>query len=233
MALATANVSYVRQNLILDPDKAAELPIAIAGAGTVGSYAAYCLAKAGFKTLTIADMDEVEPHNLPSQAFMLDQLGENKAEALGKVLLHLTDEPKLTIMPQELMGGEHFDAKVMISAVDNMEVRKSLFTDACLNKKMELFMDFRMGGNYMKCWAFNPHDERRAKQYAATLHSSSESVAAECGGRTFAPMGPLVGSFATQIVTKYLREDDYPPFHMDWDFDNFIINRIGAKPLED
>ena len=232
MSLATENVSYIRQNRILDPADAANTHITIAGLGTVGSNAAMQLAKAGFKKFHLVDMDDIEPHNLPSQDFGISDIGDNKAEASAIRMHGITDELRVTTQNWEIMGGEIFPPGVLISAVDSMEIRKALFECAIMDPLIELFIDFRMGGNYMRAWSFNPQDERRAEQYKQTLHSSAESAEAMCGGRNFAPVGALCGAFATQMVTKHLRTGDHPPFHIDFDFDNFVLTTVGAKPLE-
>lgn len=233
MALATENVSYIRQNAILNPERAANLHITIAGCGTVGSNAAVQLARAGFKKFHLIDMDAVEHHNLPSQAFPISALGVNKAEALEAELRLITDDLEVEVQTWELMGGEQFTQGVLLSAVDSMEMRKALFEQSAVaNPLIELFMDFRMGGNLLQAWALNPQDERRAKQYADTLFSSEEAVEAECGGRTFAPVGALSGAIATQFLTKHLRDDDHPPFYTMFDFDNFQLTTIGRKKTD-
>lgn len=226
-------VSYERQSQILNPAKAADTHISILGCGTVGSWAATCLAKAGFKKFFLCDMDHIEDVNLPSQAFDFQDVGDSKVSALD---LHLNRyAPDILVSTQDwaLDGTEQYEAGVILSAVDNMELRKDIFTYGAKGRKDSLFIDFRMGGNLLKVWAFDPSDERRSSQYSATLHSSEDSAPLPCGGRTFAPVGPLAGAIATQLVTKWLREGDHPPFHIQMDFDRFQSFPIGLKKEEE
>lgn len=223
-------VSYERQSQILSPIKAADTHISVLGCGTVGSWAATCLAKAGFKKFFLCDMDVVEDVNLPSQAFNVDDLGENKADALFTHLTRLGDMPDgIGVQNWALDGTEQYEAGVILSAVDNMELRRDIFTYGAKGREGCLFIDFRMGGNLLKVWAFDPSDEKRCEQYLATLHSSAEASELPCGGRTFAPVGPLAGAVATQLVTKWLRDGDHPPFHIQMDFDRFQSFPIGLK----
>lgn len=234
MAVATTNVSYERQARILDPKIAASTHITIAGCGTVGSNAATQLVRAGFKDLHLIDMDVVEAHNLPSQAFPIEALGQNKAVALAAELHRLSDELVLEVQDFELMGGEQFKPGILISCVDSMEMRKLLFDmSAKGNDNISLWMDYRMGGNTLKAYAFVPTDTKRCGQYEKTLYSSDEAEPVECGGRTFAPVGALSGAFITQMVTKHLRANDNPPYYTEMDFDRFDITRIGLPKLED
>lgn len=227
-----STISYERQSQILSPIKAADTHISVLGCGTVGSWAATCLAKAGFKKFFLCDMDVVEDVNLPSQAFDVDDLGNNKAVMLAEHLFVL-GEPEVRSQNWALDGTEQYETGVILSAVDSMELRKDIFTYGAKGRTDCLFIDFRMGGNLLKVWAFDPSDERRCSQYESTLHASSDSSPLPCGGRTFSPVGPLAGAVATQLVTKWLRDGDHPPFHIQMDFDRFQSHPIGLKKDDD
>lgn len=226
-------VSYERQSQLLDPIQAADTSIAILGCGTVGSWAATCLIKAGFTNLFLADMDAVEGLNLPSQAFGINDIGTNKAIALRDHLNLLADTSSIIVQDWELDGTEQYASGVILSAVDNMELRGEIFRNAAKGKHDSLFIDFRMGGNLLKVWAFDPSDERRCTQYEQSLHSTASAAELPCGGRTFAPVGPLAGAIAVQLVTKWLRNNDNPPFHIQMDFDRFQSYAIGLPNNED
>lgn len=233
MTVAIPSVSYGRQSDLLDPDKARDTFVNVLGCGTVGSWAATCLAKAGFSNFFLCDMDIVEDVNLPSQAFGIADLGLNKAHQTKNNIVGLVDNASITVQDFALDGGEQFSTGVIISAVDDMELRKDIFQMSAKGKRDSLFIDFRMGGNLLKVWAFDPSDERRSAQYEDTLHSTGEASELPCGGRTFSPVGPLAGAVATQLVTKWLRDDDHPPFHIQMDFDRFASRAIGLKKTED
>ncbi len=232
MSLTTENVSYERQNKILDPDIARELHTSILGVGTVGSWAATCLVKAGFKNFHMVDMDKVEAHNLPSQAFPTDALESLKVDALAQELDLLADDLEITTSEDELLGGEQFNPGVIICALDSMEMRKTMFElSAKNNPNISLWVDFRMGGNTIKGYAFDPNDAKRIGQYEKTLYSDESASEAPCGGKTFSPVGALVGSFITQIVTKHVRAGDNPPFYLEMDFDRFDLVALGLPKV--
>lgn len=227
-------VSYARQEAILNPDKAADTHISVLGCGTVGSWGATCLAKAGFKKFFLCDMDVVEDVNLPSQAFDIGDVDRNKAVVVSENLRLLgAYEGDISVQDWALEGFEQFQTGVVLCAVDDMELRKNIFTHGAKGKHDSLYIDFRMGGNLLKVWAFDPSDGRRCEQYMDTLHGSGESSPLPCGGRTFAPVGPLAGAIATQLVTKWLRDGDHPPFHIQMDFDRFQSRAIGLPKTED
>lgn len=234
MSLTTENVSYERQNKILDPDSARELHTSILGVGTVGSWAATCLVKAGFKNFHLVDLDQVEAHNLPSQAFDVSDLGSDKVDALEVNLAELADDLSITTSSDELLGGEQFNPGVIVCALDSMEMRKNMFElSAKNNPNISLWVDFRMGGNTIKGYAFDPNDTKRIGQYEKTLYSDESASEAPCGGKTFSPVGALVGAFITQILTKHLREGDNSPFYLEMDFDRFDLVALGLPKVEE
>lgn len=230
MTTGLAPVSYIRQSAILNPQRAEEEHITVLGCGTVGSNAAVQLARAGFKRFHLVDMDVVEEHNIPSQAFRTEYLGHTKTASVGEEIIGVSHEPLITY-GGELYGGEQFKPGVLIAAVDSMEMRKKIFDHSLAG--ITLFMDFRMSGNTLQAWCFDPRDEVRREQYSKTLYSSADTVPAVCGTKTFAPVGALSGAIATQFVTKHLRDGDHPPFYLLVDFDRFNMTPIGLPPEEE
>lgn len=206
-------ISYIRQSQILNPDRAAATHVTICGCGTVGSNAAMQLAKAGIGSLTLIDYDDVEAHNIPSQEFGVAHVGMNKAEALAIRIQELfAGNTQTEVVTDALDGGEILNGPIVIMAVDSMQSRADLFKYSLSNNPLiELAMDFRMGGNVLQCWAFDPRNEER---FQKTLHSAEESVPATCGTRTFAPIGALSGVVATEHVTRFLAGNSVPYYTM-------------------
>ncbi len=60
-----------------------EVNVLIVGCGSVGSYMAEKLIRAGVGVMTLIDPDEVEPHNLTRTTYKYDDVGTLKVEALS------------------------------------------------------------------------------------------------------------------------------------------------------
>ncbi len=60
-----------------------EVNVLIVGCGSVGSYMAEKLIRAGIGAMTLIDPDEVEPYNLTRTTFKYDDIGTLKVEALS------------------------------------------------------------------------------------------------------------------------------------------------------
>lgn len=224
-----STISYVRQHAILDPDVAASTHVAILGCGTVGSNVAMQLAKAGIGKLSLYDMDIVEGHNIPSQDYFVDDVGELKSHALADRVGKVSDHVDVTAYRTELMGGEQFGAPIVVMALDSMEMRKVIFYLSVKNAPMvDLMLDFRMGGNVLQAWAVT-RDVGRKEKFEKTLYSSKDVVPAVCGTRTFAPVGALSGAIATALITKHLRGEEPPPFYTMIDIDAFTMSVAGRS----
>ncbi|MCV3399028.1 thiamine biosynthesis protein ThiF [Campylobacter lari] len=63
-------------------DKLKKASVAVCGLGGLGSHIAINLARSGVGRLHLIDFDVVEPSNLNRQAYMVEDLGKFKAEAL-------------------------------------------------------------------------------------------------------------------------------------------------------
>lgn len=99
--------------------------VGIIGLGGLGSNAAIMLARAGVRRFVLADFDVVEDSNLNRQAYFPDQLGVNKVEALGELLLRLAPEVDLELHACRVTRENLFDlfstVDILIEAVDAAE----------------------------------------------------------------------------------------------------------------
>ncbi len=219
VAPTAAKMEFTRQELILDPDKAAAQKVHIFGQGTVGSNVAVELARMGVPNLTLYDFDAFEAHNLPSQRADLTHLGMNKAEAVKQQLVQLTNNGGRGVKTVTTkVEGPVMVEGVAVLAVDTMESRRAIWEKALRPQGMvELVLDFRMRANLLQIYAFAPTDER----YEASLFTDEDADPAPCGGRTVSYTGALSGALAANYVRKHIMGDPIPYFstidldHMD------------------
>ena len=207
-AALTGTIKYDRQTDLLRPDVAYEAHATIFGCGTVGSNAAVELAKLGVGNFDLYDFDIVEPHNIPSQRFNIGDLGSNKAEATAAQLMLLMNDPDGRVRYHDTkVEGPMMPRGICILAVDSMESRELIYTK-CLkfNMAVPLVMDFRMSGNLLQCFAFQPGDDR----YESTLFSDEDAEPAPCGGRTVSYTGALAGCIAANYARKHLSGGSVP-----------------------
>lgn len=219
-------IEWSRQELILDPVVADNATVHIFGQGTVGSNAAVEIARLGVPNLHLYDFDDVEAHNIPSQRFDLSHLGENKAHAVKSQLANLTnDGGKRVKVITKKVEGVVMVGGIAILGVDTMHSRREIWEKALRPQAaVNLVLDFRMRGNLLQCYAFDPRDER----YETTLFTDEEAEPAPCGGRTVSYTGALAGCIAANYVRKHLSGGEIP-FFTGMDLDAMQLMRSDSE----
>lgn len=108
----------------------ASLPITICGAGALGSNLAVNLVRQGVSRLTVIDDDRVEPQNIGTQVYSLDDTGGLKAELLKNTIYRDVGEEINCITKRlteknasKLLAG----AELVIDAFDNSDSRRAVF----------------------------------------------------------------------------------------------------------
>ena len=179
--------------------------ILIAGAGAIGSYVAYGLLRMGVKRITVVDFDKVEPHNLPNQFFAEDGLVEEvyKTSALTRTITFMMPDAKLTTFPLRVEAyaeTEHYKSSsftAVVSAVDNMDVRKWMFDRF---KHIPLFLDSRTGGLFANVYSIIRGNEIAEKYYEKSLYSNEEAVPLPCSGQAVVDVSMAVSA---ELIARY------------------------------
>nr|WP_321514049.1 sulfur carrier protein ThiS adenylyltransferase ThiF [uncultured Pseudodesulfovibrio sp.] len=123
--------------------------VGIAGAGGLGSNCAVHLVRSGFKRFVLVDFDKVEPSNLNRQAYMAQQVGEYKVEALAANMLAINPDLDLESCIGRVTGedmAELFaECDVVVEAFDDPEAKKAL-VETMLPKGVLVVAASGMGG---------------------------------------------------------------------------------------
>ncbi len=190
---------FMRQVDILTPDVCHE-QITIIGAGATGSFTALALAKMGFDNIIIYDEDTVEEHNFPNQLFPTRNLGENKAQAVGKIVQEYTDTEIYTVPKyyekQKLKG-------IVVSALDSMKGRKMIYNNAVESGEVKLLVDPRTGAEVFKLYTIDLGLESERKAYEKTLHSDGQADEVPCTARAIIYSVLVVSAFIAKQIKLY------------------------------
>jgi len=193
-------MDYLRQGGIVTPDDL-NFEIVLIGAGGIGSPTALALGKMGCKKLTIYEPDLIEEHNLPNQIYPLGSVGRPKAAVLAEVLTQFT-ECLPNVIQQEITGKERL-AGVVISAVDSMASRASIWEAVRFNSAVPLYIDGRMGGEIGIIYSVNPNDPEDVRFYETSLHSDDEAIQIPCTERAIIYNTFMIASLIASQVKKY------------------------------
>lgn len=153
--------------------------IFIGGAGGIGSWTAFLLARTNEHELYICDPDRVSEVNLAGQMFGEQDINKFKIEALEANINNL-NYPPVTMFTisrpvEEIEGLESFD--YIISGFDNMTARQHLFAQWKKNPNRQLYIDARLLGEQFEVYYVQKGMEDK---YEATLFDQSEAEEASC-----------------------------------------------------
>ncbi len=211
---------FIRQLGLVNPRRL-QFPIAIIGCGSIGSWTALGLGKMGCYNVSLFDGDTVEPHNLGSQLFTPDDIDIEKSLAVSAFLRgHIPNGELLKgRCVMEMWEPEKYpldDYEVIISAVDSIEVRKTLYDH--LKGKKKWFIDGRMGGNIITIYTFRTDNKDACASYEKTLWKTVARI--PCSQKSVVYNAMICGGTITDIVAHIAHEKSIP-FSLDIDLLNF------------
>lgn len=198
-----ANTKHNRQLDIIDP-KLLNFPIRIIGAGGIGSWTTLALAKMGCSKLTVQDFDKVDITNTGSQIYSDNDIGHDKTEALNFNLeqLGLYD---LKRDNSKWEPGQKITEPVVIMALDSLETRKALWQELKKNPKVNLVIDGRMAGDFLRIFYVPLNgDYAKYEQYFVERNSIDPTP---CTGKAVVYNVFMVASIITNLIKKYAKKE--------------------------
>ncbi|MEJ6952519.1 sulfur carrier protein ThiS adenylyltransferase ThiF [Natronospora cellulosivora (SeqCode)] len=114
--------------------------IGIAGAGGLGSNAAFNLVRSAFKKFTIVDFDKIDYSNLNRQFYFYNQVARFKVEALKENLLMINPDLDIEVIKIKVDKGNirriFKDCSVIIEAFDNVASKKMIVEEYLNSSKL-------------------------------------------------------------------------------------------------
>lgn len=198
----------------LIPSDVLDLPIAIIGAGAVGSAVSLNLAKMGFENQTIIDFDNVEIENMNSQMYPYSAIGSPKVLALKQMLMDFANVDATARCEKYEKG---IFPGIVIAAVDSMAVRKLLWENHKQKSPgTKLFIDPRMGAEHALCYAMNPMSEKDGVTYEATLYTDEGAVQERCTAKATIYCAAALSAHVCKIVKDFATESNPYTRIMQW-----------------
>lgn len=199
---------YLRQLGIYNPADHEDDAVTFIGVGGIGSFAAMGAAKLGLPGITLYDHDEVEAHNQPNQFYGLLDLDNPKVEAMHDHILRDRGEHGNVTMHNMQVDGTTDLRGVVVSGLDSMEARTSVWEAIKLNPAVPLYLDARIGGPVIVVYAVDPNDFDDIASYEKTLHTDEEGEDAPCTERGIIDVGLQVGAILTRALRRHFTGQD-------------------------
>jgi len=209
---------YLRQSTLLGPEKL-RFPVTVIGVGAIGSATAMTLSQMGCHNLTVYDGDLIELHNVSNQFCRYDYEGQLKVDSLKSIIKTLLDHEVQTIgefFQEQHAAGLH---GVVISGVDNMQIRKDIWNWIKEEPFLELYIDGRMASEIGEVFTVNPKNPFEVRFYEESLFPDEEGSQLPCTAQSiiFCPQ-ILAGLIASQVKRFALGHRTYS-----W----LVINLVG------
>jgi sulfur carrier protein ThiS adenylyltransferase len=212
-------IDYWRQLDLVSPSDL-DFDVNLIGVGGLGSPIALALAKMGCPRITIFDHDNVEPHNLPNQLYRMSDISTPKVEALARMLREYVDAEITPV--NELVTVRTFNG-VVISAVDNMAARRSIWEN-CVRYKagVKLYVDARMGGEVGRILTVSPANPMHVEAYEGTLFTDDEGSTELCTAQATIYSTFGVASLVANQVKRFARGES-PTYEHIIDFSTSML----------
>lgn len=191
-------INTLRHSDILKPNLGL---ITIVGAGGIGSPLTVQLAKMGFDRIKVFDGDEVDEVNLSSQLYRTKDIGKKKVFALAEIVKDFADVDVLTM--DKRTDGKDMDTNLLILAVDDIDVRKEIVSNA----KFDYLIDGRMAAQTFSVFSF---PEVLKDEYMKTIFPKEEAVQLPCSGKAICYNTFGCSSFIANMV-KRLNNGEHLP----------------------
>lgn len=213
------------------------LPIAMIGAGAIGSFTALALIKMGFKGLRVWDHDIVEEVNVGTQLYGSAYAGQSKVNALNGLIAHHIgpiymegSQSSVVAYPSLFDSTSPIpDGSIVIMAVDSMEARRMIWERCKRNPDVRMIIDARMGAENANLYTMNPNDAVDIESYERTLYSDAQALQEPCTAQGTVYTALLISGMIGKAVKDVMMEIPTYPRVMLWNIsDN--AQEIWTKP---
>ena len=195
---------HLRQQDAINMDRLSNLKVTLIGAGAIGSTTAVWLGKMGISNLSIFDDDLIQEHNWSNQMFTEADIGRPKGEALWDVMEKFCSfTPRIVLQPYT----DQPLTEIVISGVDSMASRKTIWKAVHQQSNVKLYIDARMGLETLIVFALNPMVREERTKYAKSLYSDGVALQEPCTARTICYTPLMASAVICNLVKRYVNNE--------------------------
>lgn len=199
-------LDHLTRQLDIIPVGCLSQPITVIGAGAIGSFTVLSLAKMGFRNITVYDFDKVSEENMNCQWYRISDIGRPKVEAL-KDAVHSYSGVEINENDKKYEGGRLHG--IVISAVDSMSVRKTIWQSVKDSPFVSWLIDPRMASEYAVSFVMNPNDDKDKESYEKTLHSDEGGVQERCTAKATIYTSTMIAGYVAKHVKDLVTNNPY------------------------
>ena len=197
-----------RQAKLIPKEKIDNWNVEVFGVGSVGSHVVDCLAKSGFKSIKVYDMDVVSEENIAPQAFNIEHIEMLKVDAVKDIAKRaagltiqtssdkITDKTKIVLEPLTMY----------CCFFDSLEARKLIFNQ-CKGNPV-IYVDGRIGKYDIRYYLVDCMNKEEVADYETTLDTRVQSDQV-CGEKACAPVNRVISGHIVMQMVNFISENDY------------------------
>lgn len=200
------NIDHLTRQLEIIPLEKLGQPITVIGAGAIGSFAVLSLVKMGFENITVYDFDNVSVENMNCQWFRFSDIDKPKVEALRELIKDFT-RAEIEIRNEKFEGQDL--SGIVISAVDSMAVRKTIWKRILDCPNVSYLIDPRMASEYALAYVMNPHSEKDRATYEKVLYTDEAAVQERCTAKATMYTATMIAGYVAKAVKDLVTKNPY------------------------
>lgn len=201
------NNDFRNQSGIINIENYDYLTISIVGCGAIGSWCATAINKLGFEKLVLIDDDKIEKHNIHTQNFTKDDIGDYKCSSIAQNLVNNDIEYHRS----KVEKGMFIDTDVVFICVDSLKERKiimkSVLDNYKKNQRPKLVIDGRMHGLVFRVLTIPIENKKIVSDYTKGLQT--KEFTGECTQKGIIQNVFGIVSIMVEQFKKVLNGEDY------------------------
>lgn len=181
--------------------------VVVIGCGGIGASIIPTLVTMGVENFELYDGDSVEPRNVTTNLiFRRQDIGRLKVERVEEYLKEYGGSNVTVTTHDEHYTGQEPLSGIVISGVDSMAARHSIWGHVSTSPEAVLYLDGRIGGLQMTLLSFQPFDPDLAERYETHYMGSDEDAAPlPCTQRTIVHPAVTLGSYMAEYLRRWSR----------------------------
>ncbi len=227
------SVSFLRHSQWVDPSDFKHR-ITLIGCGAVGSHVAVAAARMGAHEFSIWDMDKVEDHNLPNQAFNHNHIGMQKVDALADVLHAFNPKIDVITHNERFESSQHKSCLTgpVIMAVDSMSARADITDAISFNLDVPRVYEARLGFDYGEVHCIDPHNLDSLDMWRKQLRKDDEVDEGPCNLRICTTLVGVVSStLVHMLVVPYASQRRGAAFELPFKTRFLLKDRLVTRHM--
>lgn len=191
---------FVRQRELVPADRLDHVTATVIGIGAIGRQVALQLAAIGTRRIQLIDFDHVDPTNVTTQGYLVENVGEAKVLAASAAIKRIDPAINIETIEDRYRSRQKI-GNAVFCCVDSISGRAAIWRS--IADRCRFWVDGRMLGEIIRVLAVD--NIGMGQQYASTLFSQAEAQVGSCTSRSTIYAASIASGIMIHQFTRWLR----------------------------